>query len=398
MLYQYHDPLLLEVLVKDLRIAVVGLGYVGLPLLIGLKKAGFRNLVGVDVDEGKIADIRAGGRQGYDSFGRDEDMQAYVRGVQSTPVSTPAELDPVDIAIICVPTPLEKGSTYPDHSYVLAAVESMASKANLIILESTVAPGFTESLQDMYPLVKFAFAPERVSPGTGRDPKECAKVVSATDPVALVAVQALYGELHEEVHAASSTTVAELTKLLENCFRAVNIAFANEFADLARYTGVDPREVVELASTKPWGFMPFWPSAGPGGHCIPVDPFFALSAAPGRSLMRVLHQAVASNRDRVHQIAEIVLAAFDARPEEFAEKNILIAGMGYKPGVDDRRESRGEALAEILRNKGLPVATLEFGDRDLHERIGDAAVIVDMHGQVIGFDEPGWPAKVDCTA
>ena len=265
------------------HITVIGLGYVGLPLLVEVAKAGF-HVTGYDKNYSRVLDVQQG-----NSYIRDVSSAELTQLVGSGFVSATADPDCIaqsDVVIICVPTPLNK-SRSPDNGYIIAAAEDIIPRMHpqmLLILESTTFPGFTREVllprlqdsgfkagEDFY----LAFSPERVDPGNQRfQTKNTPKVVGGTTRNCLEMVRALYSEVMEKLVPVSSTDAAEMVKLLENTFRAVNIGLVNEVAIMCQKLGLDTWEVIDAAATKPFGFMPFYPGPGLGGHCIPVDPLY----------------------------------------------------------------------------------------------------------------------------
>src|SRR3989475_9112854 len=268
---------------RTARVSIIGQGYVGLPLAAEFAKAGFP-VTGFDTDPDRVAAL-ASGRSHVPDVPSDQ-LQALLRAGRYHAVTEQARLAESDAVLICVPTPLRK-SKDPDISYVVAAAEETAARfrpGQLIILESTTYPGTTEEL--LLPLFRangakigedlfLAFSPERIDPGNPTfKVKDIPKVVGGVTPACTRLAAALYREIVPRVHEVSTPQVAELAKLYENVFRNVNIALANEFSIMCRYLGVSTREVIDAAATKPFGFMPFYPGPGIGGHCLPVDPLY----------------------------------------------------------------------------------------------------------------------------
>src|SRR5262245_9830319 len=277
------DALLERIRSRDAHVGVIGLGYVGLPLAVEFARAGF-HVTGFDVDAAKAADINAG--RSYIPDVSAADVAAVVcagRLKATTDMSLLADMDAIDI---CVPTPLRKTKD-PDLSYVVLAVEAVAAslrRGQLVILESTTYPGTTDEV--VQPMLEakglraeedffLAFSPERVDPGNQKfTTKNIPKIVGGIGPSSTEAASLLYGASVETVVPVSSTRVAEMVKLLENTFRAVNIGLVNEIALMCHKMDIGVWEVIDAAKTKPFGFMPFYPGPGLGGHCIPIDPFY----------------------------------------------------------------------------------------------------------------------------
>ena len=267
----------------EARVGIIGLGYVGLPLAVEFAKAGL-HVIGYDVDQSKIDSLSAG--RSYIPDVPSEELAAVVKAGTFRATTDQRELANVDIIDICVPTPLRK-TRDPDLSYVVKAIEATAAvlrQGQLVILESTTYPGTTEEVaqpaleagglkvgRDFY----LAFSPERVDPGNQTyTTKNIPKVVGGIDEVSTDLAAALYGKVVEKVIKVANTRVAEMVKLLENTFRAVNIGLVNEIALMCHRLDIDVWEVIDAAGTKPFGFMPFYPGPGLGGHCIPIDPFY----------------------------------------------------------------------------------------------------------------------------
>src|SRR5205807_6751059 len=268
---------------RQRKIGVIGLGYVGLPLAVEFARAGF-DVTGFDVDAAKAAHIEAG--RSYIPDVTDADVAAMVKAGRLRATCDMSELGAMDAIDICVPTPLRKTKD-PDLSYVVLAVEAVAAtlrKGQLVILESTTYPGTTDEV--VQPMLEakglkadvdflLAFSPERVDPGNQQfNTKNIPKIVGGVGPASIEAASALYGATVQKVIQVSSTRVAEMVKLLENTFRAVNIGLVNEIALMCHKMNIDVWEVIDAAKTKPFGFMPFYPGPGLGGHCIPIDPFY----------------------------------------------------------------------------------------------------------------------------
>ncbi|MCX7856248.1 MAG: nucleotide sugar dehydrogenase, partial [Anaerolineae bacterium] len=268
---------------RTARVAVIGLGYVGLPLAVAFARAGFP-VVGIDVDEGKVAALNAG--RSYIGDISDEDLRPHVVSGRLRATTDYDVLRETDAIFICVPTPYD-AQRAPDLSYIRAAAEGIRPRlrpGQLVVLQSTTYPGTTEEV--VQPILEasglragvdfyLAFSPERIDPGNQQwSAYNTPKVVGGIDPESTRLACELLGQMGAPVHPVSSPRAAEMTKLLENIFRAVNIALVNELALLSERMGIDFWEVIEAAKTKPFGFMPFYPGAGVGGHCIPVDPYY----------------------------------------------------------------------------------------------------------------------------
>jgi UDP-N-acetyl-D-glucosamine dehydrogenase len=357
--------LLTKILEKKATVGIIGLGYVGLPLLIRFGEAGFP-LIGFDIDSRKINALLHG--------------MSYIKHIPIEPVTrllSQGQLDvtvgferlgEADCILICVPTPLTE-KMEPDLRFVLDTTETVAKHlrpGQLIILESTTYPGTTEELllpalqqnelivgQDFY----LAFSPEREDPGnktysTGNIPK----VVGGVTPACLECAKALYEHAISQVVPVSSTRVAELTKLLENIYRSVNIALVNELKVLANRMGIDICEVIEAASTKPFGFTPFYPGPGLGGHCIPIDPFYLSWKAKEYDFStRFIELAGEINVSMPYYVLERATEALNARRKCLNGSKILVLGAAYKKDIDDDRESPSYAIMELLLHRGAEV-------------------------------------------
>jgi UDP-N-acetyl-D-glucosamine dehydrogenase len=351
------------------RAGVVGLGYVGLPLAVELAKAGFRT-TGIDLDERKIDAIRAGAS--YIPDVPTADVRTLVEADRlgaTTDFSVVKELDTINI---CVPTPLRKTKD-PDMSYIVSAVESIAAHLHpgiLIILESTTYPGTTDEV--VQPLLEatglkagrdffLAFSPERVDPGNPTfQTRNVPKVVGGLTPDCLRLAAALYGAAIDTLVPVSSTRVAEMVKLLENTFRAVNIGLVNELALMCDRMNIDVWEVVEAARTKPFGFMAFYPGPGLGGHCIPIDPFYLSWKAKQSGFdPRFIELAGHINGAMPHYVVEKVGDALNTKRKSINGARILVAGVAYKREIDDMRESPALDVMGLLHGKG---ATVSYAD------------------------------------
>src|SRR5215470_1097796 len=351
------------------RVAVMGQGYVGLPLAIEFAKAGFR-VTGIDLDADKVATLNCGESHIPDvPTATVRELVSVGRYRAATEMDGLAESDAV---IICVPTPLRKAKD-PDISFVLSAATEVKRRlraGQLIILESTTYPGTTEEMllqmftdgglkvgRDFF----LAFSPERIDPGNEQfKVKDIPKVVGGITPECTHMASLLYGQIVSKVLEVSSPTVAELAKLYENTFRSVNIALANEFAMMCRYLDVNVWEVIEAAATKPFGFMPFSPGPGIGGHCIPIDPIY-LSWKLRLSGYEARFIALADevNRSMPRYVVELLMDALNTRGKCLKGSRILIFGVAYKRGVSDLRESPALDVMKELQHKG---ANLVYAD------------------------------------
>ena len=351
------------------RVGVVGLGYVGLPLLVEFARSGYQ-AVGFDLDRAKVDALTAG--RSYIPDVSDRDVQSLRSTGRLVATTDFAELATVDTVNICVPTPLRKTKD-PDMSYVVSAVETIAAHLKpgmLVILESTTYPGTTEEL--VRPLLEagglvagrdffLAFSPERVDPGNARfNTRNVPKVVGGVSPACGVLSAALYGAAIERVVAVSSPRVAEMVKLLENTFRAVNIGLVNEIALMCDALGIDVWEVVDAAATKPFGFMPFYPGPGLGGHCIPIDPFYlSWKAKQSGFEARFIELAGYVNGSMPHAVVQKIADALNTRRKSVNGARILVAGVAYKRDINDVRESPSLDVMHMLQQRGAIVSYVD---------------------------------------
>src|SRR3954453_11600398 len=385
-----------------MKIGIVGLGYVGLPLAVSFAEAGC-DVVGLDVDAGKVAALREG-RSYIEDIPDARLRDALPRCMFTTRY---VELHEADAILVCVPTPLTRNRE-PDLGPLLAASQSLAGvirAGQTIVLESTTFPGTTRS--HLVPLLEesglragedfaLAFSPERVDPGrTDFTLRTTPKVVGGLTPACTDAAVAVYAPVCDEIVRVSTPEVAELSKLLENIFRSVNIALVNEMAMLADRMGIDIWEVVDAAATKPYGFMPFQPGPGMGGHCLPVDPFYLTWKAREYDLSTEFIELAG----KVNQQMPYFCGGKAERARTNAGKpvrgsRILVVGVAYKGGVGDMRESPALKILRLLHGRGGDVAyhdphVPELPDRGLRsvERPAgadgaDLAVIVTAHPSV----------------
>ncbi len=364
---------------RTARVAIIGLGYVGLPLAVAFAKAGFP-VIGIDVDENKVAALNAS--KSYIGDVSDEDLRPHVASGRLRATTDYDALREADAIFICVPTPYD-AQRAPDLSYVRAAAESIRSRlrsGQLVVLQSTTYPGTTEEVvqpileasglragRDFY----LAFSPERIDPGNKQwSAYNTPKVVGGVDPESTRLACDLLSQMGAPVHPVSSPRAAEMTKLLENIFRAVNIALVNELALLAERMGIDFWEVIEAAKTKPFGFMPFYPGAGVGGHCIPVDPYYlSWKAREYDFYTKFIELAAEVNQAMPHHAVDLVAEALsqDGRPLKGAR--VLVLGVAFKPDVDDPRNSPAERVIELLLARGAEAATTT-PTSPLHRRRG----------------------------
>ena len=351
---------------RQARVGVIGLGYVGLPLAVEFARAGF-SVTGFDIDESKNARINEGSSHIPDV--PDHELAEVVSNGKLRATADVALLGAMDVIDICVPTPLRKTKD-PDMSYVVKAVEAVAATARpgqLVILESTTYPGTTDELVQpaleacgLKPERDFflAFSPERVDPGNGRFvTKNIPKVVGGIGPKSVEAASMLYSSVVSSVVPVSSTRVAEMVKLLENTFRAVNIGLVNEIALMCRRMDINVWEVIEAAKTKPFGFMPFYPGPGLGGHCIPIDPFYLSWKARQTGFeCRFIELAGQINSSMPHYVVERVGDALNSVKKSINGSRVHLFGIAYKKDVSDVRESPALDILELLTKRGAVVS------------------------------------------
>jgi UDP-N-acetyl-D-glucosamine dehydrogenase len=364
-----HMDLETKIRERTAHVCVIGLGYVGLPLATEFAEAGYL-VAGIDLDERKIEELQAG--RSYIGDVSSDRISTLVAGGQLTAGTRYESLpESPDAIFICVPTPYT-ALKVPDVSYITRAAETIAAGLRadqIVILESTTYPGTTEEL--VLPILEragdlaherdffLAFSPERIDPGdTHYDIGTVAKVVGGAGPRAGALAKLLFEAIAPgKVHSVSSPRAAEMAKLLENTFRSVNIALVNELALLAERMGIDIWEVIEAASTKPFGFMPFYPGAGVGGHCIPVDPFYlSWKAREFDFYTRFVELSAEINDNMPFHTAEMVARALDAAGQSTRDARVLVLGVAFKRNVDDARNSPARRVVELLRAKGAEVA------------------------------------------
>ena len=363
------SPLAMELLERmrraDIRAGVIGLGYVGLPLAVELARGGY-SVVGLDIDEGKVQAIERGTSYIHDVPGAQ--LAQWVAAGRLRATSDFARLEHLDTVNICVPTPLRKTKD-PDVSHMVAAVDQVAKYLHpgmLVILESTTYPGTTEEL--VRPMLEatglkagrdffLAFSPERVDPGNATfRTANVPKVVGGTTAACAALASAFYARAIEHVVTVGSTEAAEMVKLLENTFRAVNIGLVNEIAMMCDALGIDVWEVVDAAATKPFGFMPFYPGPGLGGHCIPIDPFYlSWKARQNGFEARFIELAGEVNGHMPHYVVSKVSEALNANRKAVNGARILVFGVAYKRDIDDVRESPALDVMKLLHAKGAHV-------------------------------------------
>jgi UDP-N-acetyl-D-glucosamine dehydrogenase len=402
---------------RDAKVGVIGLGYVGLPLAVEFARAGL-DVTGFDVDAFKVAEINAG--RSYIRDVSEEHVSESVKAGRlraTTDMAGLAEMDAIDI---CVPTPLRK-TRDPDLSYIVQSVDAVKvhlRKGQLVILESTTYPGTTDEV--VQPVLEegglkagedffLAFSPERVDPGnTVHSTRSIPKVVGGTSEVSTELACELYRTIIDTVVPVSSTQVAEMVKLLENTFRAVNIGLVNEIALMSHRMNIDVWEVIDAAGTKPFGFMPFYPGPGLGGHCIPIDPFYLSWKARQTGFeCRFIELAGHVNGSMPAFVVDRVAEALNTVKKAINGSRVHILGVAYKKDVSDIRESPALDIMELLLKRGAQVSytdpfvpRLKHADLDLTSSEAsagvDCAVICTNHSSFDYAEIPGrFPLVLD---
>lgn len=354
---------------KTAKVGVMGLGYVGLPLIRAFIEAGFETL-GFDVDKRKIDQLMAG--QSYIAHLDSKWIRKQIESERFTPTSDMSRLAEADAILICVPTPLS-ASRDPDLTYIESTAQAIAATmrpGQLVVLESTTYPGTTKDV--VLPILEtsglrvgkdyfLAYSPEREDPGNPNfTASSIPKVVGGMDPVSLRLAEKLYSAAVVKTVAVSSCEVAEACKILENTYRCVNIALVNELKVLFDRIGIDVWEVIDAAKTKPFGFQAFYPGPGLGGHCIPIDPFYLswLARKHGQTT-RFIEVAGEINTHMPEYVVSRLIEALNEREKPVKGSRICILGMAYKKDVDDCRESPSLELLELLQARG---AVLSYND------------------------------------
>ena len=365
---------------KDLQIGIIGCGYVGLPLALRFADVG-QCVAGFDLDQSKVDKLNAG--ESYIQHIPAEKIRQHIEAKKFCATSDFTKLRGMDAVLICVPTPLDERRE-PDLSYVVNTAKAIApnlERSQLIVLESTPSPGTTEELvlpileasglrcpidsgtgsQEVATDFYLAFSPEREDPGNKQfGLAQIPKVVGGINPPSGRAAAGLYAQIVSRVVPVSSTRAAEMVKLMENIFRCVNIAMVNELKQLCLRMGLDIWEVIDSAATKPFGFMPFYPGPGLGGHCIPVDPYYlSWKAREYDFSTRFIELAGEINTEMPYHVVNAVGTALNERQKSIKGSKILLLGVAYKKDVDDLRESPSLKLLELLTERG---AVIDYND------------------------------------
>jgi UDP-N-acetyl-D-glucosamine dehydrogenase len=363
-----RETLLKKIESKSARIVVIGIGYVGLPLAVEFARAGFR-VTGYDKDSTKVQLLNSG--KSFIGDVASQELDPYVQSGRLSATTDPNVLKEADAVIVCVPTPLNKTKD-PDMRFIVTAAEEIAARQHPdmpIVLESTTYPGTTREvllplLTSSYRIgseVFVAFSPERVDPGNEKyRTRNTPKVIGGTTTRCLEVVRSLYSKIIDTLVPVSSTDCAEMVKLLENTFRAVNIGLVNEVALMSRRLGIDPWEVIRAAATKPFGFMPFYPGPGLGGHCIPVDPLYlSWKLRTLKFQARFIELADAINSSMPDYVVSRVADALNSQRKPVSGSKVLIVGVAYKPDVSDVRESPAFEVIEGLEKLGASVSYMD---------------------------------------
>jgi len=388
---------------RSATIAVVGLGYVGLPLAVRMAGVGLRT-IGIDIQKARVDRINAG----VSDIG-DVPSDELAPLVAAGTLSARTTFEPVadaDAVVICVPTPLSK-TRDPDNSYIVKALEAIgahARRGQLFVLESTTYPGFTREV--MVPMLEaatgltagtdfhVAFSPERIDPGNERfGVKNTTKIVGGLSPACNEAVAALYGAFVDHVRAVSSPDCAEMVKLLENTFRAVNIGLVNEVALMSARLGLNVFEIIDAAATKPFGFMPFYPGPGLGGHCIPIDPLYLSWKLKSMNYQaRFIELADAINTSMPSHVVGRVQDALNRVKMALNGARVLVLGVAYKRDIDDFRESPAITILDLLERKGAiasyydPYVPSFREDGHVRSSVADLSGLADYDAVVIVTD------------
>ena len=356
-----------------MRVSIIGQGYVGLPLAMAVVQGG-HEIVGIDLDHSLIERLKAGKSPIVDFT--DDQITSAIKTERYSLANDFGAVETSDVVVICVPTPLDTANK-PDFSFLIRALNSIADhmKPNVLIInESTVSPGTTrglikETLDKTGVPYELAYSPERIDPANKKwTVTNTPKLVSGLTPSATERAATFYKTFVESVTIGSSPEVIETAKLLENSFRLVNISFVNEFAQFCAAMGIDVREVIDAAATKPYGFMPFYPGAGVGGHCIPVDPSYLVSKAQE---MSVPTRFIDLANDLNQSLASYFTGVATGILGQLQGKKILVVGIAYKPEVADVRETPAEGLIHQLRSKG---ADVKWHDELVQEWNGEKSV------------------------
>jgi UDP-N-acetyl-D-glucosamine dehydrogenase len=382
-----HSKIIEKLTKRQGHVVVVGIGYVGLPLVVEFARAGFR-VTGYDKDAWKVAELAAG--RSYIADVPSEDLRPALLEKRLSATTDPKVLSTADAVIVCVPTPLNKTKD-PDMRFIASATEEIAQHIHpgmVVVLESTTYPGTTREVvgprleaagakigEDVF----VAFSPERVDPGNKVwKTKNTPKVIGGLTATCTEVAKTLYEQAIDRIVPVSTTDAAEMVKLLENTFRAVNIGLVNEVAIMCQKLGVDSWEVIDAASTKPFGFMPFFPGPGLGGHCIPIDPLYlSWKLRTMKYQARFIELADSINSAMPDHVAVLVADALNERKKAVNGSRILISGIAYKRDISDVRESPALEVMTALRKRGADVSYHDkyVAEIDEHGSEGDPSLV-----------------------
>ncbi len=355
-----------KILNKNAKIGIIGLGYVGLPLAVTFAKKGFK-VYGIDIDKDRVDKLNKG-----NSYILDVPSSDIVRVKKEKTLTVTDDFSVIkelDAVVICVPTPLHK-TKEPDVSYIVSAVENIKKymkRGQIVVLESTTYPGTTEEV--MLPVLEsgglregkdfyLAFSPERIDPANKKyDTENTPKIIGGISRDSTEIARVLYEQVIDNIVPVSSSKVAEMVKLLENTFRIVNIGLVNEIMLMCDKLGIDVWEVIDAAGTKPYGFMPFYPGPGCGGHCIPIDPIYLSWKARGHGFeARFIDLASYVNSQMPHYVVEKASGGLNEHKKSLKGSRVLVMGVAYKKDVKDLRESPALEIIDILKKKGAFVS------------------------------------------
>ncbi|RQW67508.1 nucleotide sugar dehydrogenase [Listeria sp. SHR_NRA_18] len=381
---------------KQAIIGVIGMGYVGLPLAMELATADF-SVIGVDIDALKIEKL-ADGKSHIIDIPTDR-VQAVIADDKFLPTTDYATLKAADVISICVPTPLTK-SHEPNMSYIedtVARLKPVLSKGTLLVLESTTYPGTTRELiacefeKDGWVIgedIFICFSPERIDPGNKQfQPKQVPKVVGGMTEKCLALGQQYYAHAFDTIVPVSTPEIAEMTKLLENTFRSINIAFINEMSMLCEELGIDLWEAIDAAKTKPFGFMPFYPGPGVGGHCIPLDPMYLYWKGKEKNFFsRFIELAQQVNTSMPKHVVELASQALNRHGKALSTSKVLLVGVAYKSDIDDVRESPGLHVYEQLKQADAQLDVLDPFVTIFRDEAGRIVRPVSVVGNMSDYD------------
>ena len=361
-----QDNLKKKILTRKANVGIIGLGYVGLPLAVTFAKSDFK-VYGIDIDKNRVRRLKMG-----ESYILDVPASDVVETIKNGMLNVTADFSVIkklDAVIICVPTPLYK-TKEPDVSYIVSAVDNIKKfmkRGQIVVLESTTYPGTTEEV--MLPILEstglkegkdfyLAFSPERIDPGNKNyDTKNTPKIIGGISPKSTELAKILYEQVIDRIIPVSSSKVAEMVKLLENTFRIVNIGLVNELMLMCDRIGIDVWEVIDAAKTKPYGFMPFYPGPGVGGHCIPVDPIYLSWKARMHGFeARFIDLSSYVNSQMPYYVVDKVIQGLNEKRKSLKGSKVLVMGVAYKKDVKDLRESPALEIIDILVKKGALVS------------------------------------------